>query len=119
MVKIFFNVSSIFILNISYPIGIATLHCFACNSQIQQAKYCSGAQIQTNSSAWCIIKEEEEDKFTFFLHFQNVSSVFRDTLKGKDCFLYRRMQTLMLHYLKGLFAPFVPLKMRMGEDSVL
>jgi hypothetical protein len=39
------------------------------------------------------------------LSFLNFSSVFREIFKGKGLLCNRHMQTLMLHYLKGLLVP--------------
>ena len=52
-------------------------------------------------------RRSDPDQFTFFLHFQNFSSAFREILKGKGLFHVkaRHMQTRMLHYLKGLLSP--------------
>jgi hypothetical protein len=60
-----------FSFNLSSPSGIATLHCFACNSRIPPAT------LELSS---------DPDKFTFLLHFQNFSFVFKKILKGKGLF---------------------------------
>jgi hypothetical protein len=81
--------SPFFSFSLSPPSGIATctaLH--AIRRFLQQ--YCS----------W----SSDPDKFTFFLHFKNFSSVFREILKGKDCLIQHANTNT---YLKGLLSPFV------------
>ena len=50
----------------------------------------AGALIQTNTSSFCIFR---------------ISLIFSE--KEKELFHVTHMQTLMLHYLKGLLSPFV------------
>ncbi len=65
------------------------LHSFACNSQIPAGNIAAGALIQTNTFSFCI--------FRIFLLFSE---------RGKELFHVTHMQILMLHFLKGLLAPF-------------
>jgi hypothetical protein len=70
MVKNFLNVGSIFSFYLSSPSGIATCAALHAIRRFRR-QHCS--------------RSSDPDNFTFLLHFQNFSSVFRKILKGKDC----------------------------------
>ncbi len=73
--------------NLSCPSGIATALHAILRFRMQ---YCS--------------RSSDPDKYIFFLYFRNFSYIFSE--KEKELFHATHMQTLMLHYLKGLLAPF-------------
>ncbi len=93
MVNRFLNIASIFYFNLSSPSGIATCTALHANRRFHRL-YCSRC---SNS-----------DKYTLLLYFLDFSSVLTDILRGRELIIScnRLMQKLMLHYLKGLLAPF-------------
>ncbi len=79
---------AIFYSNLNCPSGIAT--CMALYAiRGFRRQYCS--------------RSSNPDKYIFFLYFQSFFYLFSE--RGKELLHVKHMQSLMLHYLKGLLAP--------------